>query len=521
MSRPESAPKFSGKKRAPKAIAIALLLGTIPATITSTEAYQQPTIEHSQNRNELTDMPSKGIVFESRIMNDLTRERGTIPNERPNPKDRTFKSKAVEDKIKDVVKDIGDRDLAHMFINTWPNTLDKAVKDAKNGYIITGDINSMWLRDSSAQLLSYISVVDKDLGLKNLYKATIENQAIDITKDPYAENFYENNNEKNKPGDRRWEVDSLCWFLRLSNKYYEATGDKSIFTPEWKQAADTVVQTFKKEQRKNGTSDYRHAFAGDPTDGKGTPTNNETGLIHSAYRPSDWNTTYQFLIPSNIMATIELDNLAKVYKDVYNDSQKAKQTQILSNEVKQGIETYGTYDHPKYGKIYAYEVDGKGNYLLSDDANVPSLLSLPYLDKKFTSDPVYQNTRRYVLSPDNSDIKDSRRLHSPGFVQGTYGEGLGSYNGPDQFWPMSLCTQILTSQDKNEIKRALAILKQSTSGTYFMHESVQKDGTFGVNTNGFNTNPNQNYTRSWFAWANGYFGETIMYIHDNYPDLLK
>jgi meiotically up-regulated gene 157 (Mug157) protein len=516
MARPESAPKYSAKKRAPRAIAAALLLGAIPAALTPTEAqHHTSAIQHSQEL-KLFPFALNGTIFENTKKEPLP----PVPKyERPTPEKRTFTSEAVEKKLQSVVNDIGNKDLAHMFINTWPNTLDTTVKDAQNGFIITGDINSMWLRDSSAQLLSYISVVDKDPKLQNLYKATIGHQAKDIINDPYAENFY----EKNQPGDRRWEVDSLCWFLRLSDSYYEKTGDKSIFTPEWKKAADTVVQTFKTEQRKNGKSDYEHNFAGDPTNGRGTPTNNETGMIHSAYRPSDWSTTYQFLIPSNIMATIELDKLAIIYKDFYNDQQKAKETQALSNEVKRGVEKYGTYDHPKYGKIYAYEVDGNGKFLLSDDANVPSLLALPLLDKKFADDPIYKNTRNYVLSSDNSDPtrKQPGRDHSPGFVQGTLGKGLGSYNGPDQFWPMSLCTQILTSHDKNEIKEALDILKRSTSGTHFMHESVQKNGENGVIDDGFNGSGSRNYTRSWFAWANGYFGETIMYIHDKYPDLLK
>lgn len=525
MAKPESAPTLSGKKRAPRAAAIALILGAIPGAIapqqqekpaapigpiyTKTQELKTgekpPVNKKTELKSISSDVTPAIPIFESSPF----LQQNVIPNDRPKLEQRNFTSKAVEDKIKAVVPDIADKYLARMFVNAWPNTLDTTV-EKNTGYVRTGDFDLMWLRDSSAQLLSYSSVVDKDPALKKLYQKVIAHQAKDILDDPYANDFHRDNTH----GGRRWEVDSLCWFLRLSDSYYEKTKDTSIFTKTWEKAVDTIIQTFKAEQRKSGTSPYKvGTYVGSPSNnGQGEPTNNDTGLIHSANRPSDWATTYQLLIPSNIMATVELDKLAKIYTDVFNKPQKAKETQDLSNEVKHGVEKYGTYNHPKYGKMYAYEVDGKGHYLLIDDANVPSLLSLPYLDKKFATDPVYQNTRRYILSNEN-----------PYFVQGSLGKGMGSYTGPDQFWPMAICTQILTSHDRDEIKEGLDMLKRSTSGTYFIHESVQKDGKDGVIWSGLTSNmdKSKNYTRSWFAWANGYFGETILYVHDNYPDLLK
>jgi uncharacterized protein len=426
----------------------------------------------------------KDSVWRARQIWDKTFEQKPS-TERTPVEQRKFTSQAVEDELARVASQIADPDLRKLFINSWPNTLDTLVDPDGTGYIITGDIPYMWIRDSAAQLLAYLPVLDKSPELQKLYRATIARQAKNLTVDPRAGTF----NKDYQVVDGRWELDSPSWFIRLSNSYYEKTGDKSIFTPEWENAASGILNTLKEEQIKNG---------------------NTTGLVSSDNRPSDWVTTYPYNIPDNIFATIELDNLAQIITNIYNNPQKAQEITDLSNQIKAGIEKFGIVEHPKYGRIYAYEVDGMGKILTIDDANVPDLLSLAYLHSKYADDPVYQNTIKFVLSSDN-----------PNFVSGKLGKGLASYNGPDQFWQISLCTIIMISNDENDIRESLRILLASSLGTGFMHESVQKDGEDGVVTDGFHIDWFNKLTRREFGWANGYFGEAILRVARDYPHILQ
>ena len=159
----------------------------------------------------------------------------------------------------------------------------------------------------------------------------------------------------------------------------------------------------------------------------------------------------------------------------------------LADEVEAALKKYATYDHPEFGEIYAFEVDGYGNRFLMDDANVPSLLAMPYLGDVDVNDPVYQNTRRLVLSPSN-----------PYFFKGKAGEGIGGpHIGFNYIWPMSLIMRATTSNDEKEIRYCIETLRDTDGGTGFMHESFHKD------------NPSD-YTRSWFAWTNTLFGELIV-----------
>ena len=177
----------------------------------------------------------------------------------------------------------------------------------------------------------------------------------------------------------------------------------------------------------------------------------------------------------------------------------AKECTALADEVEKALKKYAVYNHPKYGKIYAFEVDGFGNQLLMDDANVPSLIALPYLGDVKVTDPIYQNTRKFVWSEDN-----------PYFFKGSAGEGIGGpHIGYDMIWPMSIMMKAFTSQNDAEIKTCIKMLMDTDAGTGFIHES-------------FNKNDPKNFTRAWFAWQNTLFGELILkLVNEGKVDLLN
>lgn len=257
-----------------------------------------------------------------------------------------------------------------------------------------------------------------------------------------------------------------------------------------------ILAVFRDQQRKEGNGNYRFLRVTDrSTDGKsnigwGEPVK-PVGLIASAFRPSDDSTHFQFLVPSNFMAVSSLRKMAEILETVNDKADLAKECQLLADEVEAALKEYAVYDHPKYGKMYAYEVDGFGNHYLMDDANAPSLLGMAYLGDVPLSDPIYQNTRRYVLSEDN-----------PYFFKGQAGEGIGGpHVGYDMIWPMSIMMRAFTSEDDAEIAFCLQMLLDTDAGTGFMHESFHKDDA-------------TKYTRSWFAWQNSLFGELILHLID-------
>ena len=230
--------------------------------------------------------------------------------------------------------------------------------------------------------------------------------------------------------------------------------------------------------------------------GYGYPVN-PVGLICSAFRPSDDATVFSFLIPSNFFAVVSLKQAAEMMKTLANDSNTASELLSLAKEVDNALKKHAIVQHPKYGKIYAFEIDGFGNHLLMDDANVPSLLSLPYLDALPVDDEIYQNTRAFIWSTDN-----------PFFFKGTAAEGVGGpHVGMDMVWPMSITMRGLTSTSDAEIKECVKMLKSTHGDTGFMHETFHKDDP-------------TNFSRSWFAWANTLFGEFIWKTYKESPELL-
>lgn len=441
-----------------------------------------------------------------------------FPIVRVPPAQRKFKSAAVEKLIQQFKAKTANKELAWLFENTFPNTLDTTVDfEIINGkpdtYIITGDIDAMWLRDSTAQVWPYLPLVKEDKNLQQMIVGVINRQSKNIIKDPYANAFYKDENKQGEwkddktdmqPGihERKWEIDSLCYPVRLGYHYWKLTGDTTPFNDQWKTAASLIKKTFIEQQRKNGNGPYKFerttswATDGVPLGGYGYPVK-PVGLICSMFRPSDDATIYPFLIPSNFFAVITLRQLAEMFTAIYKDQATASEMSALADEVETALKKYAVAEHPIYGKVYAYEVNGFGSYNLMDDANVPSLLSLPYLGAVKVEDEIYQNTRKLLLSEDN-----------PFFFKGKYGEGIGGpHIGIDMIWPMSIVIRGMTSTDENEIKKCIDMLQSTHGGTGFMHESFHKDDP-------------KKFTRKWFAWANTIFGEFIHKIAVEKPHLV-
>jgi len=442
-----------------------------------------------------------------------------LTNRRPVPADRRFRSEAVEAFLRRNEARIGDRELATLFVQCFPNTLDTTVEPGSfegkpDTVVITGDIAAMWLRDSSAQVWPYLPLAPKDAALRQLLEGVVRRQTRCLLIDPYANAFMadlsapplswstrDKTEMKQGVGERKYELDSLCYPIRLAYGYRKQTGDTRPFDSAWKQAMTLVVQTMRVQQRKQGDGPYHFQRTSDvstetlPVGGYGNPVR-PVGLIASGFRPSDDACIFPFLVPSNLFAVRSLRQLAEMAHEVLKADGLANDAHGLADEVEQALRQYGLAPTSQ-GSIWAYEVDGFGSQLLMDDANVPSLLALPYLESSLDA-ALYARTRAFVWSS-----------HNPWFFQGSAGEGVGGpHVGKDMIWPMSQMVYALTSTSTAEIARALTMLKASAAGTGFMHESYSKDDA-------------SRYTRAWFAWANTLFGELILRVAAQHPKLLQ
>lgn len=442
---------------------------------------------------------------------------------RPAPADRLFTSPAIEAEIARVQGLLTNPKLARMFVNCFPNTLDTTVHfrtdsatNEPDTFVYTGDIHAMWLRDSGAQVWPYVQFANLDPALKQMLAGVILRQFKCINTDAYANAFNDGpvpdgpwmkdlTDMKPELHERKWEIDSHCYPIRLAHEYWKTTGDTSIFGDEWINAITTTLRTFREQQRKDGDLGPYHfqRITGGGTEtlsngGYGNPVN-PVGLICSAFRPSDDATIFPFLVPSNFFAVTSLRKAAEILTDVNNRADLAAECTALADEVADALQQYAVVDHPKYGKVYAFEVDGFGGCNIMDDANVPSLLAMPYLGDVAANDSVYQNTRRLVWSTDN-----------PYFYKGKAGEGIGGpHVGRNYIWPMSIMMRAFTSTDDNEIAECMRMLLTTDADKEFMHESFHKD------------NPAR-FTREWFAWQNTLFGELVIkLINDGKLDLLN
>ena len=442
-------------------------------------------------------------------------------SKRPPIEERLFRSQVIDQKIEKVKLQLSANPyLAWMFENCFPNTLETTVHYSvvdgdDDTFVYTGDIAAMWLRDSGAQVWPYVQFAKDDPELAKLIRGVILRQFKSINLDPYANAFYQDATKVGewksdqtdmKPGihERKYEIDSECYPIRLAYEYWKVTGDTTVFGNAWLKAVDNILMVFHEQQHKQGAGNYHFKRNTDRQfdtvgwDGKGHPVN-PIGLIASFFRPSDDATVFPFLVPSNFMAVTSLRKAAEILTTINHDTGRANQCKELANEVEQALHRHAVVEHPKYGKIYAFEVDGYGSHLLMDDANVPSLLAMGYLGDVPMDDPIYQNTRRFVWSTDN-----------PSFFKGKAGEGIGGpHVGHDMPWPMSIMMLAFTSQDDNEIRHCIEMLMSTDAGTGFIHESFHKDDA-------------HNYTRPWFAWQNTLFGELILkLLADGKVDLLN
>jgi len=443
-------------------------------------------------------------------------------DQRPAAEERLFRSEAVEQEIARVCGLLTNERLRWMFANCFPNTLDTTVhyREDEEGnpdtYVYTGDIPAMWLRDSGAQVWPYVQLCGNDPALRKMIAGVIRRQFRLINIDPYANAFNDGptgaGEDVGYPGhvqdpwvfERKWEIDSHCYPIRLAHHYWKTTGDESVFDAEWVAAMRNILATLRDQQMKEGPGDYTFLRVTDRQldtrchVGRGNPVK-PVGLISSAFRPSDDATTFGFLVPSNFMAVSSLRKAAEILSTVNGEQELAADCTALADEVAAALQQYAVVEHPVYGKIYAFEVDGFGSVQLMDDANVPSLLAMPYLGDVERTDPVYENTRRFVWSTDN-----------PYFWRGPAGEGIGGpHIGVEMIWPMSIMMRAFTSTDDAEIRDCIIALMTTDAGTGFMHES-------------FSRHDAADFTRAWFAWQNTLFGELILkLVNDGKVDLLN
>ncbi|VVT57409.1 uncharacterized protein SAPINGB_P005681 [Magnusiomyces paraingens] len=456
-----------------------------------------------------------------------------LPFQRPLKECRTFSSSEVERVISDITSRISDPDLSRLFENCFPNTLDTTIRWHHPGvdpqtFIVTGDIDASWLRDSHKQITVYSHLANFDPKIRDLILGTISTQSDYVISHPYCNAFhppsqsglkfpYNNENDIVFPRvnlnivfECKYEIDSLASFLGISNDYYEATYDTSFITASWLKALsrllrvlqEQAIPTYSETGQKlpNYYTFRRKTDTGTETlnlGGAGNPVNRNTSLIRSAFRPSDDATIYQFFIPGNAFMSVELKRTAKILNTL-DHIELAKKLSALGVDIENGIFQHGTYDHPEFGKVFAYEIDGYGSISIMDDANTPSLLSLPDMGFVSRSNEIYLNTRKMILS----------KTGNPYYLKGEFFEGIGGPHIGTRFaWPMSHIIAIRTTDNDTEIKQSLEILKKSTSGLGLMHESVNVDLP-------------HSFTRSWFAWCNSEFAKTILDLAERKPHLI-
>lgn len=414
--------------------------------------------------------------------------------------------KAIYRLIDSVQTQLADQPLlASTFAQCFPNALETTIDVRADGstFILTGDIPAMWLRDASAQVAPYLPLARADEDVRLMIRGLLQCMARFILLDPYANSFTRepgtSSHQQDTPvpnpwvWERKFELDSLCYPVKLCYDYWRTTQDSSIFDDLLHNTLRTILRVMRTEQHHERDSPYTFERADPllPTDtlanaGRGTPVC-YTGMVWSGFRPSDDACTYGFLIPANMYASVILKHIVTFAQDFFVDDELAGEAQQLHDEIVAGIAAHGIVKHPRYGRIYAYETDGYGQHMLMDDANVPSLLSLPYLGYCSPRDPLYRNTRRFILSEDN-----------PYYWAGQYGRGIGSPHTPTrQIWPIALAMQGLTSIDAQEQAELVRTLVETTARTGYMHESFSIDDP-------------AIFTRPWFAWANSLFSEFLL-----------
>lgn len=418
--------------------------------------------------------------------------------------------KQIPDSIQCIISDIKEKladnpKLGTLFETCYTNTLDTTVKRKEDGttYVITGDIPAMWLRDSVAQVRPYLIPAKEDENIKNLIAGLVKRQFQYILIDPYANAFNEEPNgacwehDDTKMNDwiweRKYEVDSLCYPIQLAYLLWKNTGCESQFDHTFADGVREIIRVFHTEQHHEEFSDYRFrrkdTFFTDTLsrEGKGALVKSNIGMTWSGFRPSDDACVYGYHVPSNMFAHVVMGYVEEIARDVLKDTELKRDAQELKQELYEGIEQYAITEKEGYGKVYAYETDGYGQFHLMDDANVPSLLSMDYLGYRGKDPTVAMQTRELILSEAN-----------PYYYEGTAASGIGSPHTPVGYiWHIALAMQGLTSRTKEEKRAIIELLARTDGQTGMMHEGFHKD------------HPEQ-YTREWFSWANALYCELVL-----------
>lgn len=383
------------------------------------------------------------------------------------------------------------------FLSTWETALEKC--DDGTYFVLTGDIPAMWLRDSAAQVTHYIPLAD-DAEVAEVIEGVLRRQFMYIEIDPYANAFNKEANGRGHVGDipqpgpwvweRKYEVDSLCYPIRLLYLYWKKTGRETVIKEWLEKTAVIITEQWQVEQHHFEKSPYRFTRpnARNPwstiyNNGMGSPVV-YTGMTWSGFRPSDDGCQYGYLTASEMFAVVALRYMEEMLGVVCKNQELADRCGRLADQIDAGIKKYTVVEHPVYGRIYACETDGSGNYSMIDDANIPSLLSIPYIGYADASDEVYQNTRRFLLSKEN-----------PYYFEGEYAKGIGSRHTPENYvWHMALVMQGLTSVDPQEKRNLMDMIAATDADTGYLHE-------------GFDVNDPRKYTREWFTWPCALFCE--------------
>ncbi|WP_308113621.1 glycoside hydrolase family 125 protein [Kineosporia corallincola] len=399
----------------------------------------------------------------------------------------------------------GDPRVAATVSDALERTLrDTLTRDGDEYFVITGDIPAMWLRDSTTQLWPYLRMLGGSRELADVVAGVLRRQFRQIGHDPYANSFnpgptgahYEPGDLNDDPWvwEQKYEVDSLAFPLLLAHRWWRATGRTDVFDDRAHRVFRTVVDQFRLEQRHEERSPYRFVRPGAiatetlTREGLGTPVG-FTGMTWSGFRPSDDACTYGYNIPGNLLAAQALRHLAEIATACWDDAALATDAQQLSAEIVRAVAEFGVVEHPEYGLIYAYEVDGLGGTLLMDDANMPSLLSLPFLSPGLVDPEIYARTRSFALGPGN-----------PWWFSGRAASGVGSpHTRERRVWPIALAVEGLTSGSPQRQRELVDLLLATDAGTGRMHEAFDVD------------DPSR-FSRPWFSWADSMFCELVLTV---------
>ncbi len=398
-----------------------------------------------------------------------------------------------------------------VFLRCFTSSVGTTTRFTDDGrvFVVTGDIDAMWHRDTRGQLLPYLAA-GADPEVAALLTGACRTMAAGVLVDPYANAIndgptgrHADPHDRPAPApeiwERKYEVDSLAAVLSLAYEVWRATGSSVHLDDTFAAAARVIVNLWTLEQDHPARSAYRFErtdgeFAHDtlPAGGIGSPVA-VTGMTWSGFRPSDDRCQLGYLIPANISAVHALACLSALAQAGHVEADLGAHADRLAAQITAGVLEHGLINTGD-GPVYAYEVDGLGNRLLMDDANTPSLLGLPLLGWCDRDDETYLRTRARVLSDAN-----------PYHFTGAAVAGVGSPHTPDRYvWPIALVVQALTSTDLREQEDIYRLLLATHAGTGRMHESFDADAP-------------EHFTRAWFAWADSCFAQLAMQLAGTAP----